>query len=59
MLLAFAGRTDTAAEAAGIAARHAADHDEPAFAQVLREFERHPDASVRELASNALKAAQH
>jgi len=50
MLLAFARRTDTDPEAAGIIARHAVDHGEPAFAPVLEALARHPDASVRELA---------
>jgi hypothetical protein len=51
MLLEFARRTDTAPEAARIVAGHAAAHDDPAFAPVLRAFAEHPDASVRALAA--------
>jgi hypothetical protein len=51
LLVGFARRTDTAAEAARIVARHAVDHGEPAFAPVLQALEHHPDASVRELAA--------
>lgn len=58
MLVEFARRGDTAPEAARIIAQHAADHADPAFTPVLRELEHHPDASVRDLASQALKTAQ-
>jgi hypothetical protein len=58
-LVEFARRADTAPEAARIAAKHAADHDDAAFAPVLRAFEHHPDASVRAIATQALAAAKH
>jgi hypothetical protein len=51
ILTEFARRRDSAPEAARIAVRHAADHDDPAFAPVLRGFEQHADPSVRELAA--------
>jgi hypothetical protein len=56
-LLPFARRKDTAPEAARIVAKHAAEHGDAAFAPVLRAFELHGDASVRELASKALALA--
>jgi hypothetical protein len=58
MLVGFARRTDTDAEAARIVAKHAADHDDPAFAPVLRAFEHHADAAVRQVAAQALHPAK-
>lgn len=57
LLLDFARRDDTAAEAARIVARHATEHDDAAFAPVLREFVRHPDPSVREIATSSQTSA--
>jgi hypothetical protein len=51
MLLDFARRTDTTAESAQLIARHAVDHDDPAFLPVLRALSKHPDATVRALAA--------
>lgn len=51
MLLGFAGRKDTAPEAARLVARHAVDHADPAFAPVVKAFGQHPDPAVRKAAS--------
>jgi hypothetical protein len=58
VLIDFAHRGDTVEEAARMVATHAAEHDDVAFAPVLRSFERHSAPSVRELASKALKAVR-
>ena len=58
MILAFARRTETDAEAARIVAKHAADHADPAFAPVLHAFEHHADAAVRQVAAQALHPAK-
>jgi len=58
IVLEFARRADSDPEAARTVAKHAADHEDPAFAPVLRAFEHYGDASVRAIASHALHPAK-
>lgn len=52
VLLAFARRPDTAPDAARLVLAHAAAHDDPAFAPVIRELVRHADPAVRAQAAS-------
>jgi hypothetical protein len=54
MVIGFARRTDSDAEAARIVAKHAADHEDAAFAPALQAFAKHADAKVRDIANQAL-----
>lgn len=54
VMLAFAQRPDTHAEAAKLIVQHADGHDDGAFEPVLRALTKHKDAQVRELAEKAL-----
>lgn len=51
MLLEFARRTDSPPDAARLIAQHAIDHEDAAFAPVVKALAGHPDASVREAAA--------